>query len=325
MGGASRELSVISPESAFKNLVRASLDEYIRFNVMNMGQEHAVEAVKASLKAMRVRYSKVDKRFISLTQSTTKNLPGYSGIDEGIGVGFMLLKAAGLSESEIENSASLIPGLVSGAATQVQLNGNGIVERLPSVKSITDVPRTKSYEAPADLSFFDFMGSEGPGTVRMLIAESGLAEKDIEVMVQHDQNTIKSPRVTNRILFVHKESGDIKAAYLVKIPHNHREIDAALYAGSRVVKFAKGEKTLGPKTVVVGDYLVEEDLSLKADNLRKTGFTLTEEEALAFGRQMALDLVAMCTDDRYLYFSNQPTHIKIGGKGLKNLITQMID
>ena len=303
---------------------KAALGEYLAFLARNATPEAATEAARESLGPEKRPYSIVDRRFMALTYSTTKAVPGFSGIERGEGLGFLLLKAAGFDDHDIKLVKQQVPELVGEAYAVARTEANDMVTQLPHVDSIHDLPRIHPYEATVSPDFFAFLGEEGPALVKRLVKECGLTLKDTVIRVHHDPQRIRSSRVTNQILFMDKDGRELKAAYRIKIPYNQEEVEASVYAAGRVVKTQDSEKTLGPKVVRVGDYLIEEDLSLWGDDLRKTGFTLTAEEASVFGRQMALDLATMCQDRIYLYPCRKPvTHIKLTGKG-KELITQRV-
>ncbi len=304
--------------------VGEALDEYIKFQFINLEREHAKEAILKSLQESSGRYSDLDKRFLALTHSTAKHNLLYTGIDNGVGIGFMLVRGAGLGEKGVQAAINLVKSQDFGVGV-ADREKQELVERLPLVKSINDVPRTHAYEAAASIDFFSFLGVKGPETVRELISENGMSVRNTRILVQHNQQMIKSPRATNRVVLVDTKTGESKASYLIKIPHKPAELDAAVYAGSRVVTYSGGEKTLGPKVYPTGDYVIEEDLTERTDTMRWAGFTLTDEEALALGRQNAMDLKTMFEDRRYLYFTKQMTNIRVGGKGAKNLFTQMVD
>ena len=305
---------------------RTALYQYIIFNLRNQDPEKTTEAVLRSADSRVATYSQLDTRFLALKHQPMKKLPEFTGVDGGPGVGWMLMNGTGMDAGAIDEAKEFIPRIVSDISSAMPNVAGEVLERLPDIKiSREGLPEAEPYEAVVKPEFFKFLCDDGPDIIKGLIRQSGLTLKNTEIIVQHDPVEIKSRRITDRVVFRNREERKVQAALLVKIPHNEGEIEAAEYAAGRRVQYHGIEKTLGPKVIVAGDYLIEEDVGLKGERLRRTGTTLTQDECAAFGRQRALDLIAMCEDARFIYRSNLPaTHIMVCGRG-EDITTQMLD
>ncbi|MBU0762765.1 MAG: hypothetical protein KKD39_07035 [Candidatus Altiarchaeota archaeon] len=303
--------------------IRELLGEYVRFLILNGNPEQAKKHLDASLNPEKRDYDNLDVRFMSLTYPTMSKNSSFSGLDKGVGVAHMLLSSSGFTGEAIQSLKPACSQLVDDVAHEMRSVDAEKMMRLPTVKSMDEVDRTRGFETEVTPEFFSFMGPGGPDAVRGLMASEKLDPTQTGIVLVNNPDEFVSNRITNIIRFIRNEN--VVASYIVRIPRNKREVDATLYAASRVVRGKYGAKCLGPTAVVVGDYLIEEDLSHKGNILRESGYGLTRAETETFGMEMAYDLAAMVSDRRFLYAHEKPsTHIYLAGKGRKNVRTRMV-
>jgi len=245
----------------------------------------------------------------------------------GPGVGFMLLRRHGLSELEIEQFKAAVPDFVSGVASMIERERTGMAQKLPEpMKTPVSLPDfTQSYEGVVEPDFFGYLGPDGPKAVKNLMLDRGVSSQTVDIHVSHNPLQLASRRITDRITLVNRNSQSPMMSFFVKVPYNEVEVRASAYAGSCWVKCDDSYRTLGPPAVAVGDCIIEEDLSASGESLRNVGSALTEFECAGFGRNIALGLIAMCKDRRFLYSSEVPSsRIFVSGEGGR-ISAQMVD
>ncbi|HHQ44741.1 MAG TPA: hypothetical protein ENN13_01220 [Candidatus Altiarchaeales archaeon] len=315
----------IQKPATSSDYVKKAMMDYVRFSVKNVDAAGLMEHLNRSLENDDRVYGHSDSLFLSINISSFKHLKGFMDVKHGPGIGWILLKSAGLNDSSIISASEILPELVDEASSIVRAESQAMSERLPGVKcSGKKLPKTEHYEVKVKPSFFEYLGPDGVKSMRQIL-KGVFNPKEDDIVVQHLPTPTGSKRTVDRILVVGRSGGNLKSTLLVKAPNNQLEPNASTYAGGRLVEYGGVKKTLGPRALLAGDYIIEDDAKVGGSDLRSCGHVFTEAEASAFGRQMALDLIAMCKDRRFLYQTQNPAaRIIVSGIG-KNLVTQRLD
>lgn len=305
------------------NRIRDSLSDYIRFQLRHNDAQSVKDNVRKCFCAEKEEYNGLDARFLSLTYGQRKAKGVFTGTHVGVGVGRILLVENGLEPDSMR-------GLKSAAEQAVdEINsglGGGKLDDALKVLQVRDIRPshdTSSYEAEVNLDFFKRFAPEGGERMRELLDRSGIPEEGKRMVYENDPLEVSSKRIVGRVTILDKD--EKIGGFIVRLPKDEAEVNAGLYAASRVVEGKWGGKTLGPDCVRAGDYLFEEDISFKGNSLRDLGMVMTKGEALGLGTQTAADLAAMISDGKYLYSSDIPAkNMFITGKGREGLRTRMV-